>query len=142
VLDCEPVGATRRSLAIACALVVVFVPAAAGARSDLTVSVSRLSVPATIKSGKAVKFGVLYTVRGPAARSAVATVVLQLNGTSSYTVTSLPAKVRPAIWRWNVQDTLPAVFSAGRYRAVATITLTRSGKTIARASRTATVRVS
>jgi nitrogen fixation protein FixH len=136
------VGATRRSLAIACALVVVFVPAAAGAKSDLTVSVSRLSVPATIQSGKTVKFGVLYVVRGPATQSARATVELQLIGTSRYSVTSLPARVRPAIWRWNVQDTLPAAFSAGHYRAVATITLRRSGKTIARTSRSAPVTVS
>jgi hypothetical protein len=137
------VGAPRRSLAIACALVVAIVPAAAGATSDLTVSVSRLSVPPTIQSGKTVTFGVRYIVRGPAARSALATVVLELNGTSRYRVTSLPAKVRPAIWKWNVQDTLPPAFSAGRYRAVATITLTRSGKMIARtSSRTATVTVS
>lgn len=143
MLDCEPVGATRRSLAIACALVVVLVPAAAGASSDLTVSVSRLSVPSTIPSGKTVNFGVLYIVRGPTTRSAFATVVLRLNGPSShYTVTSLPAKVRPAIWRWSVQDTLPVTFSSGRYRAVATVTLTRSGKTIARTtSRTINVAV-
>jgi hypothetical protein len=132
------VGAPRRSLAIACALVVAIVPAA-GATSDLTVSVSRLSVPSTIQSGKTVTFGVRYTVRGPAARSAFATVVLELNGKSRYRVTSLPAKVRPAIWKWNVQDTLPPAFSAGPYRAVATITLTRSGKKIAGTSRTATV---
>ncbi|MDX6566773.1 MAG: hypothetical protein QOE10_2435 [Gaiellales bacterium] len=131
-------GAPRRSLAIACALVVAIVPAA-GATSDLTVSVSRLSVPSTIQSGKTVTFGVRYVVRGPAARSAFATVVLELNGTSRYRVASLPAKVRPAIWKWNVQDTLPPAFSAGRYRAVATITLTRSGKKIAGTSRTATV---
>jgi nitrogen fixation protein FixH len=139
VLDCEDVGATRRSLAIACALAVVIVPAAAGAKSDLTVSVSRLSVPATIQSGKTVKFSVLYVVRGPTTQSAQATVVLKLIGTDHYSVTSLPARVRPAIWRWNVQDTLPAVFSAGRYRAVATITLRRSGKTIAHTTSSTTV---
>jgi len=56
--------------------------------------------------------------------------------------TSNSAKVRPAIWRWTVQDTLPPAFSTGRYRAIATITLTRAGKLIARTSRSAPVTVS
>jgi hypothetical protein len=41
-----------------------------------------------------------------------------------------------------VQDTLPTAFSSGLYRAIATITLTRSGKVVSRASRTIEVTVS
>jgi hypothetical protein len=131
VLDCGPVGATRRSLAIACALVFAIVPAAAGAKADLTVSVSRLTVPSKLQGGQKVAFGVRYVVRGPAGQRAVAKVALRLNGKGSlYTVSSLPARVRPAIWKWNVRDTLPAL-TPGTYRALVTITLTRAGKRIA-----------
>jgi hypothetical protein len=134
------VGATRRSLAIACALVLAIVPAAAGATRDLTVSVARLTVPASLQSGQPVSFGVRYVVRGPAVRRAMATVTLRLSGASVYRVSSLPAKVRPAIWKWDVRDTLPAL-TPGTYRAVATIMLTRGGKTIASATRATTVTV-
>jgi hypothetical protein len=130
----------RRSLAIACALVFALVPAAVGAKRDLTVRVARLSVPATLKSGTKATFGVRYIVRGPTSRSALATVKLVLRGSNVYTVTSLPAKVRPAIWRWSVRDTVPAL-AAGRYQAIATITLTRAGKTIAHTTSTRSVRV-
>jgi hypothetical protein len=134
------VGAPRRSLAIACALALVLVPAAFGAKRDLTVKVAHLNVPATLKSGTKATFGVRYIVRGPSSRSAIATVTLVLRGSNKYTVNSLPAKVRPAIWRWSVQDTVPAL-AAGSYKATATITLTRAGKTIAHASSTKSVRV-
>jgi hypothetical protein len=134
------VGAPRRSLAIACALALVLVPAAYGAKRDLTVSVAHLTVPTTLKSGKKATFGVRYIVHGPSSRSAIATVTLVLRGSNKYTVNSLPAKVRPAIWRWSVQDTVPAL-AAGIYKATATVTLTRAGKTIDRATRITSVRV-
>jgi hypothetical protein len=141
VLDCGPVGATRRSLAIACALVFAIVPAAAGAKADLTVSVSRLTVPAALQGGQKVRFGVRYVVRGPAGQRALATVRLRLTGVGSlYTVSSLPARVRPAIWKWDVQDTLPAL-TPGAYRAIVTITLTRAGKKIATKQATRRVKV-
>jgi hypothetical protein len=134
------VGATRRSLAIACALVLAVVPAAAGATRDLRVSDAILTVPSTLQSGQAVSFGVRYVVRGPAERRALATVRLRLSGASVYRVSSLPAKVRPAIWKWDVRDTLPAL-TPGTYSAVATITLTRGGKAIASATKRKTVTV-
>jgi hypothetical protein len=135
------VGATRRSLAIACALVLAIVPAAAGAKADLTVSVSRLTVPPTLQGGQKVAFGVRYVVRGPAGQRALATVALKLTSEGSlYTVESLPAKVRPAIWKWDVQDTLPAL-TPGTYRALVTITLTRAGKRIASVRATRSVKV-
>jgi hypothetical protein len=135
------VGATRRSLAIACALVFAIVPAAAGAKGDLTVKVAHLTVPATLQGGKKVGFGVRYEVRGPAALRAMAKVELRLTGVGSlYTVSSLPARVRPAIWKWDVQDTLPAL-TPGTYRAIVTITLTRAGKTIASRRATRSVKV-
>ncbi len=143
MLDCSPVGAPSRALTIACALVLALVPVAAGANRDLRVSVSRLTVPAKLASGKAVSFGVLYTVRGPAARRAQATVRLVLNSdnnTSTYTVTSLPATVRPAIWRWRVTDKLPAL-KPGSYVATATITLRRGAKVVASTAKTANVQV-
>jgi hypothetical protein len=74
------VGATRRSLTIACALVLALVPAAAGARRDLTVTVSRLSVPKKITSGSDVGFGVRYVVRGPRGRRGMARVGVLLLG--------------------------------------------------------------
>jgi hypothetical protein len=119
------------------------VPAALGATGDLTVTVSRLDVPAKITGGKLASFGVLYIVRGPSSRTALATVILNLNGAntnSSYIANSLPARVRPAIWRWNVQDTMPQL-APGQYRAVATVTLTRAGKKIAITRRSATLTV-
>jgi hypothetical protein len=134
------VGAPRRSLAIACALVLASVPAAIGANRDLTATVARLSVPSPLKSGARVTFGVRYVVRGPSSRTALATVRLVLRGDSRYTVNSLPATVRPAIWKWSVRDTVPAL-APGSYQAIATITLTRAGKTIAQASRTMRVTV-
>jgi hypothetical protein len=137
-----PVGALR-SLTIACALLAL-VPAtvsAQGAAGDLTVSVSRLDVPARIKGGKPASFGVRYIVRGPTTRTAFATVDLSLTGPNVYRVNSLPAKVRPAIWKWNVQDTMPAGLAAGKYVAVATVTLKRAGKTIARTSSSQSLRV-
>jgi hypothetical protein len=141
VLDCTPVGALR-SLTIACALVLASVPVAVGASSDLTVAVSRLDVPTKIKGGKLASFGVRYVVRGPSARTALATVILDLTGpnNNSYHVDSLPAKVRPAIWRWNVQDTMPQL-ATGQYRAIATVTLTRAGKTISRTTSSTTLSV-
>lgn len=145
MLDCGPVGATRRTLAIACALVLAIAPAAsasARANGDLTVTVSRLDVPAKIQSGKRVTFAVRYIVSGPATRRAMATVVLDLRGASTYHVTSLPARVRPAIWKWAVTDTLPVALSPGRYKAVVTITLTRQGKAIATTTRTQAVLIS
>ena len=141
MLDCTLVGALR-SLTIACALVLACVPAALGAKGDLTVSVSRLDVPTKITGGKLASFGVRYIVRGPSARTAFATVILKLNGANnnSYIANSLPARVRPAIWRWNVQDTMPQL-APGQYRAVATVTLTRAGKKIATTRRSATLTV-
>ena len=134
-------GATRRFLAIACALVFAIVPAAAGAKVELTVRVSHLTVPARLQGGQKVAFGVRYVVRGPAAQRALATVALRLTSRGSlYTVKSLPAKVRPAIWKWDVRDTLPAL-TPGTYRALVTITLTRAGKTIASARATRRVTV-
>jgi len=145
VLDCGPVGATRSPLAIACALVLAIAPAAsasARANGDLTVAVSRLDVPAKIRSGTRVTLAVRYIVNGPATGRATATVVLDLRGASTYHVTSRPAKVRPAIWRWAVTDTLPVALSPGRYNAVATITLRRLGKAIATATRSQRVVIS
>jgi hypothetical protein len=142
VLDFGRVGAPGRSVVIACAAVLVVAPAAVGATRDLTVSVSRLSVPTQLRSGKPVTFGVRYIVRGPARKTATATVELQLNSkTNNYTVSSLPAKVRPAIWKWDVKDTLPQL-GPGRYRAIATVTLKRSGKAISTTRRSITVSVS
>ena len=142
VLDCTLVGALR-SLTIACALVLAPVPAAFGARGDLTVTVSRLDVPTKITGGKLASFGVRYIVRGPSSRTALATVILNLNGANtnnSYIANSLPARVRPAIWKWNVQDTMPQL-APGQYRAVATVTLMRGGKRIASTRRSATLTV-
>ena len=142
MLDCCPVGAPRRSLAIACALVLAVVVPAAAATRDLTVAVSQLTAPKTARGGKAVSFGVRYVVRGPDRRRALATVVLVLTrGKNRYTVSSLPARVRPAIWKWDVKDTLPPL-APGTYSAVATVKLTRSGATISTARRTTSVTVS
>jgi hypothetical protein len=140
VLDCSPVGAPRRSLTIACGLVLAFVPSAIGATGDLTVKVSRLTVPPRIQTGKTVSFGVRYIVRGPSSRRATATVTLVLRGENRFRFSSNPALVRPAIWKWEVQDTVPAL-APGKYTAVTTVTLTRSGKTISTASLAAQVRV-
>jgi hypothetical protein len=140
VLDCTPVGALRRALTIACALVLAFVPAAIGANGDLTVTVSRLTVPPRIQSGKTVTFGVRYIVRGPSSRRATAKVTLVLRGENRFSFSSNAARVRPAIWKWEVQDTVPAL-APGTYTAVTTVTLSRAGKTISSATRTAPVRV-
>jgi hypothetical protein len=140
VLHCHPVGVPRRALTIACALVLAFVPAAIGAQRDLTVTISRLTVPARVTSGSSVSFGVRYVVRGPQGRRAVARVTLVLRGENPFTFSSNPALVRPAIWKWNVKDTVPAL-APGPYRAVATVTLRRSGKTISRAVKQVSVRV-
>jgi hypothetical protein len=140
VLDCSPVGAPRRSLTIACGLALAFVPSAIGATGDLTVSVSRLTVPSRIQSGKTVSFGVRYVVRGPNSRRAMATVKLVLRGVDRFSFSSDPALVRPAIWKWEVQDTVPAL-APGSYIAVTTVTLKRSGKVISTARQQATVRV-
>jgi hypothetical protein len=118
----------------------VLVPAAFGAKRDLTVRVSHLTVPTTLKSGTKTTFGVRYIVRGPTSRSAIATVSLVFRGSNSYRINSLPAKVRPAIWRWSVQDRVPAL-AAGRYQATATVTLKRAGKTISHATSTQSVQV-
>jgi hypothetical protein len=142
VLDCCTVGAPRRSLAIACALVLAVVVPATAATRDLTVAVSQLTAPKKAHGGKTVSFGVRYVVRGPDRRRALATVVLVLTrGKNTYTVSSLPARVRPAIWKWDVKDTLP-VLPPGTYGAVATVKLTRSGATISTARRTTSVMVS
>jgi hypothetical protein len=141
VLDCSPVGAPRRSLTIACGLALAFVPSAIGATGDLTVSVSRLTVPSKIQSGKIASFGVRYVVRGPSSRRAMATVKLVLRGENRFTFASNPARVRPAIWKWEVKDTVPAL-APGNYTAVTTVTLKRSGKVISTARQTAAVRVS
>jgi hypothetical protein len=140
VLDCSPVGAPRRSLTIACGLVLALVPSAIGATSDLTVSVAQLAVPPRIQSGQTVSFGVRYIVRGPNSRRAMATVKLVLRGDDRFSFSSNPALVRPAIWKWEVQDTVPAL-APGIYAAVTTVTLTRAGKTISTARRTVQVRV-
>jgi hypothetical protein len=141
VLDCTLVGALRSPI-IACALVLASVPVAVSARGDLTVTVARLDVPASIKGGELASFGVRYIVRGPSSRTALATVVLDLNGATNttYNANSLPARVRPAIWKWNVRDTMPRL-APGPYRAIATVTLTRAGKTIARTRSTRTLTV-
>ena len=140
MLDCTLVGALR-SLTIACALVLASVPVAVSAKGDLTVTVSRFDVPTRITGGKVASFGVRYIVRGPSSHTAFATVTLNLNGpNNSYRANSLPARVRPAIWKWNVQDTMPQL-APGQYRAVATVTLTRAGKKIATTHRAATLTV-
>lgn len=142
MLDFDCVGVPGRSVSIACALALALVPAAGAATRDLSVRVSRFTVPARLASGKTAKFSVRYVVKGPAARRATATVVLELNNKNNrYTVTSVPARVRPAIWRWDVADTLPGL-GAGSYRATATITLRRSGKAIFHTTRATTVSVS
>jgi hypothetical protein len=140
VLDCTPVGAPRRSLTIACGLALAFVPSAIAAKGDLSVSVARLTVPPRIQSGKTVSFGVRYIVRGPSSRRAMARVKLVLRGENRFSFSSNPARVRPAIWKWEVQDTVPAL-APGTYVAVTTVTLTRSGKVISTARRQARVRV-
>jgi hypothetical protein len=142
VLDCVPVGVPGRFVILACALALVCAPAAPAAPRDLSVRVSKLAVPLRLKSGTKVSFGVRYVVQGPATRRAMATVELVLSSpTNRYRVASLPAKVRPAIWKWSVRDTLPEL-GPGRYSAVATVTLRRSGKQISRVIRRLTVRVS
>jgi hypothetical protein len=149
VLDFGPVGAPGRSVVIACAAALAltpaaraFAPAALVATPDLKVRVSQLSIPSKLQSGKPVSIGVRYIVRGPARKTAMATVRFQLNSkTNRYEVASLPAKVRPAIWRWDVKDTLPQL-GAGKYTAIATVTLTRAGKTLFTTKRSLTVTVS
>jgi hypothetical protein len=142
VLDFGRVGVPGRSVVIACTAALVLAPAAATATRDLTVGISRLSVPVKLRSGQPVSFGVRYVVRGPATRTAMATVVLQLTSkTNRYRVSSLPARVRPAIWKWDVKDTLPRL-AAGKYTAIATVTLRRSGKAIYTTRRTIGVSVS
>jgi hypothetical protein len=138
------VGALR-SLTIACALALVLavVPAAVsahGVKGDLTVSVSRLDVPARITGGQLASFGVRYVVRGPRSRTATATVNLRLTGANVYRVDSLPARVRPAIWGWTVQEKMP-LMRPGQYRAVATVTLSRAGKTISRTTSSTTLSI-
>jgi hypothetical protein len=124
-------------------MALAFVPAASGATGDLTVTVSKLNVQSTIERGKPVRFGVTYTVRGPLKRHALATVALALTGQRTrYTVASAPATVRPAIWKWSVTDTLPSGLTAGKYRVVATITLVRGTRQVARARSIGTVTVS
>jgi hypothetical protein len=126
---------------IACAAALAFAPAALGASPDLRVRVTGLTVPAQLQVGGPLRVGVRYVVLGPARKTAIATVRFQLNSkTNRYDVASLPGRVRPAIWRWDVKDTLPQL-GAGTYTAIATVTLRRDGKTIftARSSRTVTV---
>jgi hypothetical protein len=137
------VGATRLLSAVACAMVLAFVPAASGATGDLTVTVSQLDVQTTIERGKPVSFGVTYTVRGPAKRRAQAMIALVLTGSQriGYKLKSLPATVRPAIWEWSVTDKLPPELSAGKYKVVATITLVRGTTRVAQAQKTSTVTV-
>jgi hypothetical protein len=141
VLDCSPVGAPCRSLTVACGLALAFVPSAIGATGDLRVSVAHLTVPSKIQSGKTVSFGVRYIVRGPGSRRALATVKLVLKGSESrFSFSSNPARVRPAIWKWEVQDTVPAL-APGNYTAITTVTLKRSGKVISTAQEQASVSV-
>ena len=142
MIDCVPVGVPGRFVILACALALVCAPSASAAARDLSVSVSKLMVPLRLKSGTKVSFGVRYVVHGPATRTALATVELVLSSpTNRYRVASLPAKVRPAIWKWSVRDTLPEL-GPGRYSAVATVTLRRSGKRISRTISRVIVRVS
>jgi hypothetical protein len=139
------VGATRLSVVCACALALVIAPTSVAATGDLTVSVSRLEVPAKIVTGKRTSLSVRYVVHGPASRRAKATVKVVLLGTSTnnkYQISSNATLVRPAIWDWGWRDALPKVLGKGLYRVTATVTLTRSGKTISTAKRTATTRLS
>jgi hypothetical protein len=135
------VGATRLISTVACASVLALVPAAAGAAGDLSVTVQQLRVsPRPIERGAPVSFAVSYTVRGPNTRRAEATVVLQLTGARNrYRVTSRPATVRPAIWKWSVTDSLPSALSAGPYDVVATVTLVRGNTRIAQQKKKMTV---
>jgi uncharacterized protein (DUF2141 family) len=137
------VGATRLFPAVALAMVLALAPAASGAVGDLTVTVQQLRVvPSTIERGKPVSFAVSYVVRGPLTQRAQATVALALTGQKNrYQVASLPATVRPAIWKWSVTDSLPVALSAGSYNVVATITLVRGKTRISRARKTGIVTV-
>jgi hypothetical protein len=131
----------RLSAAIVCAIALALVPAASAATGELTVSVSKLTLPTRIEPGKMVTFGVRYIVRGKRTRRANATVKLKLTGRrNSYSLDSNPSLIRPAIWTWSVRDRVPPL-AVGRYNVVATVTLTRSGKVISTTKRTASVAV-
>jgi hypothetical protein len=136
------VGATRLFPALVAVLALVLVPAATAATGELTVGVGKLTAPSTITLGKPASFGVRYTVRGPLAKRAEATVVLVLaDKRNRYRITSLPAKVRPAIWVWRVVDTLPTSLAKGAYTVTATVTLSRGKKAFKTARKTMTVSV-
>jgi hypothetical protein len=136
------VGAVRLFLAPVAALTLVLVPTAVGAPSDLSVSVGTLTAPPRIALGNTVPFSVRYTVQGPAAKRADATVVLVLaDKRNRYRITSLAAKVRPAIWVWRVTDTLPKSLDRGAYTVTATVMLKRNKKTFASAKKTMKVTV-
>ncbi len=138
----QHVGATRLSVVCACALALVAAPGSVAATGDLTVSVSRLQVPAKIVTGKTTTLSVRYVVRGPASRRAKATVMVVLLGTTNrYQISSRPTMVRPAIWSWGWKDALPKAIGKGRYHVTATVTLTRDGKTLSTAKRTGTTHV-
>jgi hypothetical protein len=133
----------RRFPALVAVLAVVLVPAAAGATNDLSVGVGQLTLPSKITLGRSVSFGVRYTVRGPAAKKAKATVVLVLSDRRNrYRITSLPADVRPAIWVWRVSDRLPDTLEKGAYTVTATVTLRRGKLQIDSARKTMNVTVS
>jgi hypothetical protein len=137
------VGAKRLSVAITCALVLALLPAASGAAGDLGVSVSRLTVPTKIVRGKPTSFVVRYVVRGPANRRAMAKVTLTLSSNSNrYQIVSNPAKVHPAIWSWRVTDSLPMTLTQGKYKVIVLVTLQRSGKPVARTTRTVSATIS
>ena len=135
-------GGRRLFSALIAVLALVLVPAASAATGDLSVSVGQLTSPSKIKLGKTVGFGVRYTVRGPAAKRAKATVVLVLSDKRNrYRITSLPADVRPAIWIWRVTDTLPVTLMSGAYTVTATVTLRRGSVQIGSAKKTLDVTV-
>ncbi|HEY1479763.1 MAG TPA: hypothetical protein VGF46_07015 [Gaiellales bacterium] len=136
-------GATRLIPAIACALTLAFAPAASAATGDLTVSVARLTVPATVRVGQTTGFAVRYVVRGPVKRRANATVLLVLTARgSTYRIESKPALIRPAIWNWSVNDKIPKALGKGSYRVVATITLRRSGRFVDATKKSAKITLS
>jgi hypothetical protein len=120
----------RLSAAIVSAIALAFVPAATAATGELTVSVSKLTLPKRLQPGKMVTFGVRYIVRGPLKRRANATVEVRLSSKRNrYRLDSDPSPVRPAIWSWSVRDRVPPL-ALGTYNVTATVTLRRSGTVI------------
>ena len=105
VLDCRHVGALR-FLTVACALVLAVVPPLPVRRST-SPSGCRGSTCRRGSRAARSRASVCGTSCGDRAR-APRSRRFDLSATeSAYNVNSLPARVRPAIWKWDVRDTMP-----------------------------------